>query len=523
MEKNNKNQGVVRSAAAMSAGTLMSRILGLVRDMVLAAGFSTSFKDAFVVAFRLPNLFRRLFGEGSLNVSFIPVYVEKKSLSPGSETELSSAVFSLLILITSSLSLLGVLFMPEIMAKVLAGEGFQSIPGKMHMTIVLGRIMFSYLFLVTTYAFFMAISNAHKKFLIPALAPALFNLVFIVFALLPNEWGKVEGEVAAWGVLVGGVFQVILVGLQLLKMGKLPYFTLKFKTPGVSTVLKNMLPGLLGLGVLQIMSVVNIYFASRLGEGSHSYIYFADRILELPQSLIAISLGAALLPTLSEYWSSGENKKMRDFGQYSLRLLLFLALPSAVGMFILAEPIVNLLYGRGEFSPVDVQVTANIVRLYSFLLVASSFVKVLIPSFYAIKNTITPAVASVICLVLHLIMAHFFTNIWGLNGLVLATVLSGFTNMFLLLFFYFKYIGAFVFKPMFSSVFKMLVPLFGLALISHFGHILLVSLIDPGFIYKLMLLPLIAIAGLVYFILAHFFKVPEFSPISRRIKLKLKL
>lgn len=506
----------------MSLGTMSSRILGLVRDMVLAALFSTTFKDAFVVAFRLPNLFRRLFGEGSLNVSFIPVYVEKKSLNPGSEQQLSSAIFSLLILVTSTLSLLGVLFMPQIMSVVLAGEGFQSVEGKLDMTIVLGRIMFSYLFLVTTYAFFMAIANAHKKFLIPALAPAVFNLVFIIFALLPNEWGRVEGEVAAWGVLFGGLAQVLMVGIQLFKMGKIPYWTLKFKVPGVSLVLKNMLPGLLGLGVLQIMSVVNIYFASRLDEGAHSFIYFADRILELPQSLIAISLGAALLPSLSEYWSNGEKQKMRDFGQYSLRLLLFLALPSAVGMFILAEPIVNLLYGRGEFSLQDVQTTAEIVRLYSFLLVASSFVKVLIPSFYAIKNTLTPAIASVICLMLHLVLAHFLTNLMGLNGLVLATVISGFNNMFLLLLFYFKHIGPFIFKPMFKSLVKIIVPLIGLGFMSFFGHQLL-QVFFEGFVYKLMLLPLIALAGLVYFALAHFCKVPEFEPISRRIKLKLKI
>lgn len=522
MEKSNKNQGVVRSAAAMSLGTMSSRILGLVRDMVLAAAFSTTFKDAFVVAFRLPNLFRRLFGEGSLNVSFIPVYVEKKSLNPGGEQQLSSAIFSLLILVTSTLSLLGVLFMPQIMSVVLAGEGFQSVAGKLDMTIVLGRIMFSYLFLVTTYAFFMAIANAHKKFLVPALAPAVFNLVFIIFALLPNKWGRVEGEVAAWGVLFGGLAQVLMVGIQLFRMGKIPYWTFKFKVPGVALVLKNMLPGLLGLGVLQIMSVVNIYFASRLDEGAHSFIYFADRILELPQSLIAISLGAALLPSLSEYWSKGEKKKMRDFGQYSLRLLLFLALPSAVGMFVLAEPIVNLLYGRGEFSLQDVQTTAEIVRLYSFLLVASSFVKVLIPSFYAIKNTLTPAIASVICLIIHLVLAHFLTNLMGLNGLVLATVISGFNNMFLLLLFYFKHIGPFIFKPMFKSLYKIIVPLVGLGMISFFGQQLL-EMLFQGLVYKLMLLPLIAFAGLVYFILAHLCKVPEFEPISRRIKLRLKI
>lgn len=523
MKKDVKNQGVVRSAAAMSLGTLMSRILGMVRDMVLAAVFSTTFKDAFVVAFRLPNLFRRLLGEGSLNVSFIPVYVEKKSLNPGTETQLSSSIFSLLILMTSTLSLLGVLFMPEIMSVVLSGEGFQSVAGKLEMTIVLGRIMFSYLFLVTMYAFFMAISNAHNRFLVPALAPAIFNFVFIIFALLPNEWGRIEGEVAAWGVIAGGLAQVLMVTFQLFKMGKLPYFTLKFKVPGVSLVLKNMIPGVLGLGVLQIMSVVNIYFASRLSEGAHSFIYFADRILELPQSLIAISLGAALLPTLSEYWSKGETQRMRNFGQYSLRLLLFLALPSAVGMFILAEPIVNLLYGRGEFSIQDVETTASIVRLYSFLLVASSFVKVLIPSFYAIKNTLTPAIASVICLLIHLVMAHFLTNFMGLNGLVLATVISGFVNMFLLLLFYFKHIGPFIFKPMFKSLIQIIIPLLGLGIISYFGHSFLQSVFQGGTVYKILLLPLIAFAALVYFALAYICKVPEFEPISRRIKKKLKI
>lgn len=217
----------------MSIGTMGSRLLGLARDMLLLAFFSRTVTDAFVVAFRLPNLFRRLLGEGSLSVSFIPVFVEVKT-KHGEESaqNLASSIMTLLLITTSILSILGVIWMEPLLTSLVGGEGFLKVPGKLEQTIFLARIMFSYLFLVTVYAYFMAILNALKYFLIPALAPALFNFILIVFILLPQSGSQVPGEMLSWGVIAGGVFQALLVAYKLYQLKYLPRLSLQW-TPYV--------------------------------------------------------------------------------------------------------------------------------------------------------------------------------------------------------------------------------------------------------------------------------------------------
>lgn len=440
----------------MSLGTLSSRILGLARDIVLAAFFSRTVTDAFVVAFRLPNMFRRLLGEGSLAVSFIPVFVGQ--LNDGREDgeararRLSDAIFTLLLSATSALSVAGFVFMQPLLSYLVGGQGYMAIPGKFEQTVFLAKIMFAYLFLVTAYAFFMALMNSLKKFFLPALAPAAFNFVLILFALIPSAWAEVPGTFLAWGVIAGGVAQVLIVAWPLWRQGYLPTLRIDFKAEGVKTVLQNMVPGLIGLGVLQLMSLINIQFASRLGEGSHSYIYWADRIMELPQSLIAVSLGAALLPTLSEVWSQSRHDEARQITQRHMRLIMFLSIPSAVGMWSLAQPIVEVLFMRGQFSVEDAELTATVVKIYAFLLVATSFHRVIVTSFYAIKNTWLPAVASVVALVAHVIIASMWVDKYGLAGLVASTTVSGILNVGIVLGAYRYFIGPVGIWPLVKSI-----------------------------------------------------------------------
>ncbi|MEK6555511.1 MAG: murein biosynthesis integral membrane protein MurJ, partial [Bdellovibrionota bacterium] len=311
---NSSKGSILKSAAAMSFGTLLSRILGMIRDMVIAAYFSLTVKDAFVVAFRLPNLFRRLLGEGSLAASFIPIFVEYLTLKKGMDAndpgtqdrarELANAVFTLLIIITGVLTALGLIFMEPVMKLLVSGDEYQNVPGKLEVTVQLSRIMFGFVFLVTLYAFLMSILNVYKKFFVPAVAPAVFNLLCIIFSVLPPF--EFIGDQLAWGVLAGGVAQLIMVVLPLMKMGEMPSITWHLGSRGVQMFFRNLLPSLLGMSVLQLMTLFNTNFASRLPEGSHSYIYFADRLLEFPLSLLSVSLGVALLPTLSSLWAQGE-------------------------------------------------------------------------------------------------------------------------------------------------------------------------------------------------------------------------
>ncbi|MCB0411348.1 MAG: murein biosynthesis integral membrane protein MurJ [Bdellovibrionales bacterium] len=470
MSKTKSNQSVIVSAMKMALGTFSSRILGLVRDSVLGALFDRTITDAFVVAFRLPNFFRRFLGEGSLNVSFVPVYVELIHQDEVQQTQnaqkLSNSIYTLLSLTASIVTILGVIFMEPVMSHLVGSDEFAGVPGKLELTILFARIMFSYLYLVSTYAYFMSIANSVGAFFLPALAPALFNLCTIVVALMPNFSERWSGINLAYGVLIGGLVQAGLVFFQLWQLKVLPSWTRKIRVPGLRLVLKNMVPGLVGLGVLQIISLINVYYAGQLPEGSHTYLYYGDRLLELPQSLLAISLGTALLPSLSGFVARGNHEGMLKEAARYMRVLMYMALPCSVGLFLLAEPIVRLLFGRGAFMESDILATSEVVRIYSGLLLATSFRKVIVPSFYALKDTITPAIISVFVVASHIILAPILLPIMGLAGLSLSVTVSGVVNVVLLLVVYKKKVGDLYGSKLLLLMAKCLPAIVGLTLIS---------------------------------------------------------
>ena len=515
--KDTQNQqvgSVIRSAAAMSAGTLGSRIFGYLRDMALYAFFPHLARDAFIVAFQLPNLFRRILGEGSLAVSFIPVYVEKNEIE---SQKLANALMSFLWVSASFTCVLGIIFMDQLLPFVVSGEGYAKIAGKIELTISLARVMFAYLFLVTTYAYYMAILNALGEFFIPALAPAVFNVVLIGAVL----WAGLSNTplYLAWGVIVGGTLQTSLVFWSLAKKSKLPRFTLKWRVPGFFLVLRNIVPGTIGMGISQLMTLANLYFASRLIEGSHSYLYLGHRILELPQSLISISLGAALLPTLSRLWTQGRSQKILTTISDHIKLLLFLALPSAVGMYILSKPIVEVLFLRGEFGPSDVIKTSSIVQIFSFLLLAGSLNKVMVPALYAIKNTWYPALISSLCLFLHIGLAHSWTTKYGIQGLVGSMVVSGFCNGVGIFIGLRLFIGPFPLRQTLSNQWKTILSTGGMGIVIFFVHTHLIK--TP--INAYWGLPLTIIIGIgVYFSIAYFLKSKESEEVIKLLRHSVK-
>lgn len=500
-QKGRQRDSVIHSAAAMSAGTLGSRILGYLRDMAIYAFFPHLARDAFLVAFQLPNLFRRLLGEGSLAASFIPVYVEKDEVEA---QKLANALLSFLWVAASCMCALGIVFMDELLPLVVSGEGYAQVAGKTELTVSLARIMFSYLFLVTTYAYYMSILNALGEFFIPALAPSVFNGVLIVTSI----WAGLSSAPSylAWGVLVGGVLQVGLVFWSLSRKSKLPKLTFKWRVPGFFLVLRNMVPGMMGMGISQLMTLANLYFASRLVEGTHSYLYLGHRILEFPQSLISISLGAALLPILSRLWKKGKPQEMLATVDHHIRLLLFLAVPSAVGMYLLAGPIIEVLFLRGEFSPSDGKTTALVVQLMSFLLVAGSLNKVMVPTLYAIKNTWYPALVAAFCLLLHLGLAHMWTLEYGIKGLVGSMVVSGFCHMVGIFVGVQLFVGPLRWRKALWSQWKtgIAAGVMGIAVFWIYGIFMKIS------ISAYLGLPFSVAAGVaVYFVIAHLLRSQE--------------
>ncbi len=452
-------------------GTMTSRVLGLVREMVLTAYFPRSITDAWTVAFRLPNVFRRILGEGALSVSFIPVFVEAHHDSPERAKNVMYGVYTLLLLILTVLTCLGIIYI-EPLINIMLDENYGNIPGKLELTYRMARIMFGFVFLVSTYAFFMGILNALGSFAIAAMAPTLFNISMIVSTLIPSEKFPSPGDGLAWGVLVGGALQLFLLIPVLRSKDYFPNIcwniSTLIKNPDVQKVFRNMLPGLFGLGLLQITTLVNQRFASELGEGAITYIYLADRLLELPLSLISVSLGVALLPMLSGLWSRGEKRQMAETMFYYVRLNLYLVLAAALGLFMLSRPIVEVLFQRGKFTAHDVELTVGVVCVWSLIMIPSSLVRVLAPAYYAVKNTWLPAVVSLICLVVHLMAAPWLMDNYGLTGLNISSLLSSSLNMILLLFFYRKLIYKISLVDMAKKILLFIFPLFGMAFVLYF-------------------------------------------------------
>ncbi len=455
--KPKQKQSVIRSAISMALGTFSSRILGFLRDAVMFAYFPRTVTDAFVVAFRLPNMFRRLLGEGSLSVSFIPIYVEARAHSHERARKLSDAVFTIVFAMSVVISVACFVYMDEILWYLVGDpRGFASVPGKVEQTIYLARIMIFYLVLVSTFAFHMAVANTLGYFFIPAMGPTMFNFGLILFTVTRFEVGRYPGSTQSWGVIVGGVLQMGIVLWLLVRTGHLPRLSWRWRAHGVARVFGNMLPGLFGIGVFQVMTIVNTKFAARLTEGAQSYIYLADRILELPQSLIAVSLGAALLPRFSELHSGGERDKFLQEANQAVRMLLYLSLPAAVGMYVLSLGIVQVLFMHGAFHEADAQGTARVIEIYAVLLLFSSLSRVTAPAFYALKNTWLPACVALFVLLVHIGVGPYLVASYGLPGLASATSASAVLNILLLQIFFYFWIGPLGYASIFLSAVRLL-------------------------------------------------------------------
>lgn len=513
---------VLKSAANMSMATLLSRILGMVRDMVMAALFNRMITDAYVVAFRLPNLFRRILGEGSLSAAFVPLYIEGLNRDKHEAQSFANAIFSMLGVVTGLLSVLGIIYMDLIMSHLVGGESYMQIPGKFELTVFLARIMFCYLFLVTTYAFYMSVANAHKIFFWPALAPAGFNLMTIIFAFLP-QWRE-YGDQLAIGVVAGGVLQIAMTIAPLKRLAVLPFWTFKWTVCGVPQFFRVVLPSMLGMSIAQLLGLLNVNFASRLPEGTHSYIYLADRLLEFPQSLLSVSLGVALLPTLSELWVRGERQEFLAVAQRHIRLLVTLSLPAAMGLYVLAEPIIRVVYSRGQFVEADVSPTAQVLSIYALVLVVSGLHRVIVPCFYAVKNTWLPAANSAFCLVAHYFVAGWATSTFGLIGLVGATAFTGGLNLAVLLISYKFIFGDLGAKSFLKSVMWLLPSLLIMGVVAHLTNQILVDnllLWQWPMAHFLALVAAILAAVISFFGVNRFLRHPEACEILQLLSRRL--
>jgi len=428
-----KNMNLLKALAMVSSMTLISRVLGFVRDAVIARVFGVGIMtDAFFVAFKIPNLLRRLFAEGAFSQAFVPILAEYKNRQGEQDTRaLIDRVATLLTLALVVVTLLGVLAAPWIVG--LTAPGFKAQPEKFALTVELLRIVFPYIFFIALTACGGSILNTWSRFAVPAVTPVLLNLSFIFGAVVAAPWFDPPVKALAWAVCLGGLLQLALQIPFLAKIGMLPRFCLDWHDAGVRRVLRQMAPAAFGVSVGQISLVINNIFASFLITGSVSWLYFADRLMEFPSGMLGVALGTILLPSLAKSYADENLQTYSALLDWGLRLTLLLAIPSAVALAVLSVPLVTTLFYYGAFTANDVTQTCNAVTAYAIGLVGLIAVKVLAPGYYARQDIRTPVKMGLITLVFTQLLNLVLIGDLQHAGLALAISLGATLNALMLL------------------------------------------------------------------------------------------
>lgn len=430
--KERKVAGLLRSGAVVGAMTMISRVLGMVRDVMIASLLGAGGgADAFFVAFRIPNLLRRLFAEGAFNQAFVPVLSEYATKDDPRETRrLLDATAGSLAMVLTLITLVAVLLSPWLVW--IFAPGFSSDAGKLALTSDMLRITFPYLLLISLTAFCSAVLNSWNRFAIPALTPVFLNLTMIAAVLWLSPRLEVPAMGLAWGVLAAGVIQL---GFQLPflgRLGLLPRPRPDFSHPGVRRILKLMGPALFGVSVAQINMLLNTILASFLVTGSVSWLYYSDRLVELPIGIFGVAIATVILPALSRRHASQSTEHFSRMLDWALRMVLVISLPAALAIFLLAEPLLVTLFHYGAMTDHDIEMTARSLRALAFGVIAYMLIKVLAPGFYARQDTRTPVRIGVIAMAAN--MAFNLVLVWPLAhaGLALATALAAYVNAGLL-------------------------------------------------------------------------------------------
>ncbi|HYC48346.1 MAG TPA: murein biosynthesis integral membrane protein MurJ [Burkholderiales bacterium] len=423
---------LLRVLAAVSSMTFISRVLGFVRDAIIARVFGAGLAtDAFFVAFKLPNLLRRLFAEGAFSQAFVPILAEYKNRRGEAQTRLLvdhvSAVLALALFVVS---VIGVIAAPLLI--YVSAPGFSAVPEKHALAVELLRITFPYILFISLTAFAGGILNTYSRFSVPAFTPVLLNLSFIGFALWGAPYFEPPVRALAWAVFVGGVVQLAFQVPFLAKLGLLPRFKFDLKDAGVWRVLRQMAPAVFGVSIGQVSLVINNIFASFLVTGSVSWLYYADRLMEFPAGMLGAALGTILLPSLSKHHANDSPEEYSRLLDWGLRITLLLAVPAAAALALLAVPLVSTLFQYGAFTAADTLATRDAVIAYSVGLVALILVKVLAPGFYARQNIKTPVKVAIVSLCATQLMN--LALVWHLRhaGLALAISIGACVNAALL-------------------------------------------------------------------------------------------
>ena len=512
---------IAQRAGVVGFFTLVSRFAGLIRDVAIAHAFGTKLAaDAFFVAFRIPNLLRRLFAEGALTVSFVPVFTQSLRKSHQEAKDVVDVSFSALIVMLTGVAILGVFFSPWLVH--LTAWGFTRDPEKYTLTVYLTRVMFPYILMVSLAAWAMGILNSVKHFSSPAASPIFMNLGIILGAFVFTQWFHPPVLGLAIGVLVGGMMQLGCHFPFLLRFNFWPKFKWDPSHPAVKKILGMMIPAAYGAAVYQFNVIAITFLASFLPEGSVSYLWYADRVMEFPLGVFAISLATVILPTLADHAADKNLKALKETFGFGLRMIFFITLPAAAGLIVLSKQIIRVLFQHGSFSDLSTIATSHALIFFAVGLPFIAGVRITSNAFYSLQDSKTPVRVANRSVLVNFILSLIL--MWPLkhNGLALAVSLSSTFNFMMHLIDFRKKVGPMglrkIIRGLSKSVIASVIMMAVLLILQKYSYLL-----HDGFIGQLARLVVdMAIGAVLYFLAGFMMRMEEMHRFMEMMRRKKK-
>ena len=525
-EETRQNSVIAKSAGTVGIAVMCSRVLGLVREQIFAAMFGAGYAyDAFVVAFRIPNLLRDLFGEGALSAAFVTIFSRYDATKSQEETwRLASNVLVFFAILLSLVTLLGIVMAGPLVS--LLAPGFSRVEGKAELTAWLTMIMLPFLVFISLSAVVMGMLNTRGRFFVPAIASSFFNLGSIIggvsLALILPRFGHPAIVGMAIGTLIGGILQLGVQLPALFQTGFRFFPHLDLKDSGLHSILKLMVPATIGLSATQINIFVNTSFAASCAEGSVSWLNYAFRLVQLPIGLFGVAFAIAVMPLLARHAAKKDVPAIRTTLVSSLTMVFCLTIPATAGLILLSEPIIRLIFERGAFTALDTVATAQTLTLYAIGLFAYSANKILVPAFYAIDNTRYPVIASFMAVAANIVIIILTIDAFQHKAIALSTSCTMFLNfLFLSAVLYWK-IGGYSLDALFMGLGKILVATCCMSLLLFFARQILAGFLLGGLVQQILAtLLLIFLAACVYALVLHCLKLSEMTEIVDKIRAKI--
>ncbi len=509
---------VIKYAGSVSAGTMISRIFGYIRDMLVAYMFGAGmYADAFYAAFRIPNLIRRMLGEGSFSAAFIPVFSEYLHTKTKSETQkLINVVFTSLTVVLFVFTILGMFFAP-LLVKIIA-YGFTSDPEKLQLTIELTRLMFPFLLFICLAAMLLALLNTLNSFFIPAIAPANLSFAEIIYilALAPmlSPGNQIKG--LAISVIFGGLGHFLMQYPSLKNLGWYLKFDFNFKHPGIKKIVFLMIPSIIGISVDQINTFVDTICASFLGDGSITALYYSGRLMQLPLAIFGLALATVSLPMMSKSAATKDIDELKETLNLSIRFSVIALAPAVAGLIAIGLPIIQVLFERGKFDYAASLLTNNALFYYSLGLPAFAVTKIFANTFFSFQDTKTPVKIAFVVMIFHVILCVVLMKPLGVGGLAFATSLCAYLNTAMLMYKLRKKIGSIGAMQILISSIKACMAAVLTGIIAYIA--MRINL--PSIFLRLCFSVFISIFAFV--ILLKLFKSPEINFVLKTITEKLR-